>query len=75
MCTVCCAQGTGQITYAIPSGDGFVTDAGVINSFKTQVMKTSRYEITGGAAAAVQLQCESCQRKGMELQEQLKLFQ
>lgn len=40
-------EGTGQITYAIPSGDGFVTDTGVINSFKTQVMKTSRYEITG----------------------------
>jgi hypothetical protein len=43
-------QGTGQITYAIPSGDGFVTDAKVIGSFKTQLMKTSRYEITGGSA-------------------------
>jgi hypothetical protein len=48
-------QGTGQITYAIPSGDGFVTDSGVINSFKMQLMRTSRYEITGVVAGLLLL--------------------
>lgn len=40
-------EGTGQIAYAIPSGDGFVTDPGVINSFKGKTFATTRYTIQG----------------------------
>lgn len=47
-------QGTGQIGYGIPSGDGFVTDAAVINSFKGQTTKTTRYSMQGEAAGRVQ---------------------
>lgn len=40
-------QGTGQIGYAIPSGDGFVTDPNVIKQFNGKGTKTSRYTIKG----------------------------
>ncbi|KAF8057110.1 PRY3 [Scenedesmus sp. PABB004] len=40
-------EGTGQIGYAIPSGDGFVTDPGVIRSFSGARARTTRYELQG----------------------------
>eukprot|EP00775_Hariotina_reticulata_P013832 gene13832-13953_t len=36
-----------EIGYAIPSGDGFVTDANVIKQFNGKSTKTSRYTIKG----------------------------
>jgi hypothetical protein len=41
-------QGTGQIGYGIPAGDGFVTDPKVIARFKDRTVKTTRYTMKGG---------------------------
>lgn len=40
-------QGTGQLIYAVPAGDGFVTDTKVINQFKGKKFCTPRYCIVG----------------------------
>ena len=40
-------QGTGQVAYAIPAGDGFVTDAPTIASFAGKKQCTTRYCTTG----------------------------
>lgn len=40
-------EGTGQIAYAVPSGDGFVTDPAVIAALSGTTMKTTRYTATG----------------------------
>lgn len=40
-------EGTGQIGYGIPSGDGFVTDPNIISSFKGKKTCTTRYCFDG----------------------------
>ncbi|KAI8476670.1 MAG: glycoside hydrolase superfamily [Monoraphidium minutum] len=40
-------EGTGQIGYGIPSGDGFVTDPSIIKSFSGKKVCTTRYCLNG----------------------------
>lgn len=40
-------QGTGQVPYAIPAGDGFVTDPAVLRAFSNRRQCTTRYCTTG----------------------------
>jgi hypothetical protein len=40
-------EGTGQIAYAVPSGDGFVTDPAVVHQFAGKKFCTTRYCTTG----------------------------
>lgn len=40
-------EGTGQIAHGAPSGDGFVTDKKVIDSYKGKRFATTRYTIDG----------------------------
>lgn len=40
-------EGTGQVGYGIPSGDGFVTDPAVLRSFAGKRACTTRYCLDG----------------------------
>ena len=40
-------QGTGQIAQAAVAGDGFITDADIIKSYKGKSFTTKRYTLDG----------------------------